>query len=387
MKFKRIFLIVLDSLGIGEATDAIDYGDEGANTLLHILEKTNIILPNLKELGLLNLVSKNNTLTNAYYARCNEKSMGKDTLTGHLEMMGIRIVNPFKTYTDTGFPVELIRTIESKIGRKVIGNYSAGGTDIINRLGEEHIKTGSIIIYTSVDSVLQIAAHESVIPIKELYRICHMVRDITSKGEWQVGRVIARPFNGKPGNFIRTTNRRDYALNPPSKTTLDHLKDGGFSVISIGKIANIFNNQGITKSIDISDNLDGINKVIDTINTRFKGLCYVNLNDFDSKYGHRRNVDGYANALLEFDNYLYEIISSLKDDDLLMITSDHGNDPTYKGGSHTRENLPLLVYANKFKKPKRLPELSTLGDIGATISDNFGVKQTELGTSFLEKLI
>ena len=383
--FKRIFLIVLDSVGVGEAEDAIKFDDVGSNTLGHTITSTNIKLPNLSKLGLLNLIGENNEVI-AYYTKGEEISNGKDTLTGHLEMMGIETKKPFKTFTENGFPKELIDELEKKSGRKVIGNYSASGTEIIKELGEEHINTGSIIVYTSADSVLQIAAHEEVVPLDELYKICEIARQITLKDEWKVGRVIARPFIGSNGNFTRTPNRHDYALDPVSRTCLDYLKEAEYDVISIGKISDIFNGCGITKSIKITDNLDGINKIVDTINSDFTGLCFANLNDFDSKYGHRRNIEGYAKAIKEFDDYLPQIKEKLNNDDLLIITADHGNDPSYKGTDHTRENIPVLVYSKSFTDPKHLKELDCFTDIGATIADNFNVKMPEVGKSFLSKL-
>lgn len=386
MKFKRIFLIVLDSLGIGGAPDAKDFDDEGANTLLHILQTTKIGLPNLRMMGLFNLVGKADIFANSYYLGMREASNGKDTLTGHLEMMGIETTTPFLKFTEHGFPDDLIAELERLSGRQVIGNRKASGTEIIDTLGVQHIKTGSLIVYTSTDSVMQIAAHESIVPVKELYRICEIARKLTMRDEWRVGRVIARPFNGKPHDFTRTANRRDYALDPSEKTTLDFLIKNKEEVITIGKISDIFNGWGISKKIPIEDNLDGIEKIIDVINSDFSGLCFANLNDFDSKYGHRRDAPGYANALKEFDNNLYRILDDLKDDDMLMITADHGNDPSYYGTDHTRENIPLLIYSKSFIEPKRLPDSPTFGDIGATISDNFGVSQTRLGKSLLEQL-
>lgn len=384
--YKRIFLIVLDSVGIGEAKDASNFGDIGANTLGHIIEKTNVELKNLNELGLNNLLKNKNEKVNAYHTVVNEISNGKDTLTGHLEMMGIETKIPFKTFTETGFPKELIEELESKTGRKVIGNCNASGTEIIERLGEEHMETGNIIVYTSADSVLQIAAHEEIIPIDELYKICEIARKITLKEEYKVGRIIARPFIGTPGNFVRTSNRHDYALDPSSKTVLDILKENGFDVISIGKIADIFNNNGITESIKTKDNMDGIDKLLEVMKKGFIGLCFTNLNDFDSKYGHRRNVEGYKDALLDFDNRLPEIINSLKDEDLLIITADHGNDPTFKGTDHTREKTPIFIYNKLLKEPKKIDELNTFADIGSTISSNFNVTLPNIGTSFLKDL-
>jgi len=385
--YKRIFLIVLDSVGIGNAKDANLFGDIGSNTLKHILEKTKIELKNLNKLGLNNLITGENIKSEAYHAVAEEISNGKDTLTGHLELMGIKTEIPFKTFTETGFPIELIKELEEKTNRKVIGNCNASGTEIIERLGKEHMDTGSIIVYTSADSVLQIAAHEEIVSLDELYRICEIAREITLKEEYRVGRVIARPFIGTPGNFTRTSNRHDYALDPSGKTVLDSLKENKYDVISIGKIADIFNNNGITESIKTKDNMDGVDKLLDVMQKNFNGLCFANLNDFDSKYGHRRNVEGYGNALLEFDNRLPEILSNLNKDDLLIITADHGNDPTFKGTDHTRENVPVIIYNKKLTSPNKIENLKTFADIGASIADNFNVELPNIGNSFIKKII
>lgn len=384
-KYKRIFLIVLDSVGIGGAIDEKEFGDINVNTLLHTLEVTNGKLPHLEKMGLMNLINNQDSESDSYYTRAICQSCGKDTLTGHLEMMGVLTTKPLKTFTETGFPKELIQELEEKTGRKVIGNISASGTEIIEKLGKEHMETGAIIVYTSADSVLQIAAHEDIVPLNELYKICEIARNITLKDEWKVGRIIARPFIGQPGNFTRTANRHDYALDPPSKTTLDVLKENNFDVLAIGKISDIFNNCGITKSVKTKDNLDGILKIEEALKEDFTGLCFANLNDFDSKYGHRRNPIGYMNALLEVDNNIDNIKNNLNDDDLLIITADHGNDPTYQGSDHTRENTPVLIYNKNFKNPTRLPNLKTFADLGATIADNFNLSSF-LGTSFLESL-
>jgi len=387
MKFKRIFLIVLDSLGVGEAIDAKKFNDEGSNTLGHILENTNIDFPNLEKMGMLNLVNKSSIeKTDSYYTKAHPKANGKDTLTGHLELMGIRTLIPFKTFTKDGFPKELIDELEKRSGRKIIGNCNASGTEIIERLGKEQMETGSLIVYTSADSVLQIAAHEEIIPLDELYKICEIARELTLKEEWKVGRIIARPYIGTPGNFTRTSNRHDYALDPVSNTVLDNLKNNKYDVISIGKIADIFNNCGITKSIKTKDNLDGILKIIDALKESFNGLCFANLNDFDSKYGHRRNIQGYAEAIKEFDDYLPKIKTALNNDDLLIITADHGNDPSFRGTDHTRENIPVLIYSKVFKDTKKIKELDCFSDVGATIADNFEVSLPEVGKSFLSKL-
>jgi len=385
-KYKRIFLIVLDSVGVGNAHDAYKFDDEGANTLLHTLEYNNGDLPHLARLGFLELIGKTSDVKiDAYYTKSSEISLGKDTLTGHLEMMGIETHIPFKTFTDNGFPHELILELENRTGRKVIGNVAASGTEIIEKLGEEHMKTGSIIVYTSADSVLQIAAHEEIIPLDELYHICTIARELTTKPEWKVGRVIARPFIGSPGNFTRTSNRHDYALNPPKKTILDNLKAGQFDVLAIGKISDIFNGCGITESKRTMDNTDGINEIKKLEQKDFTGLGFINLNDFDSKYGHRRNPVGYMEALKEFDDNIENIKELLHNDDLLIITADHGNDPTYKGTDHTREMVPVLIYNKEFLMPRRLSDLTTFASIGATIADNFNIEYS-MGESFLEDL-
>ena len=384
--FDRVFLIVLDSVGCGEAIDSEKFDDKGAFTLKHALEavKENNY-NNLIKFGVFNLVYNYNYPTISYYTKANEISNGKDTLTGHLEMMGIETKIPFKTFPN-GFPQELISEIERQSGRKVIGNCVASGTEIIKELGEQQIRTGSIIVYTSADSVLQIAAHENVVPVPELYKICEIARKLTLKEEWKVGRIIARPFIGEAGNFTRTSNRKDFALNPAGITVLDNLKKKKYDVISIGKIADIFNDCGITQKIHIEDNTDGIRQIVRQTHNSFKGLCFANLNDFDSKYGHRRDPIGYANALKEVDDALPHIIDHLTEKDLLIITADHGNDPTYKGTDHTREKTPVLIYSPKFKQVKRLDELKTFASIGATIADNFNVKKPVIGESFLDKL-
>lgn len=386
MKFKRVFLIVLDSLGVGAADDAINFNDEGSNTFGHILENNKNNYPNLEKMGLLNIVNNTDFKTDSYYTIAKPKANGKDTLTGHLELMGIRTLKPFKTFTDTGFPKALIDELEKKCGRKVIGNISASGTEIIEKLGKEQMETGSIIVYTSADSVLQIAAHEDIVPLDELYNICEIARELTLKDEWKVGRIIARPFIGTPGNFKRTSNRHDYALDPVSDTVLDKLKQNNYDVISIGKISDIFNGCGITKSIKTKDNFDGILKILNTINSEFNGLCFANLNDFDSKYGHRRDIDGYANAIKEFDLFLPKIKEYLKNDDLLIITADHGNDPSYKGTDHTRENIPVLIYSKKFNEVAKIEDLECFSDIGETILDIFGIESLNVGKSFKNKL-
>ncbi len=389
MKFKRIFLIVLDSLGVGEALDASNYGDTGANTLGHINEKCPLFIPNLTKLGFLNTINmSNNENTEGYYTIARPTNKGKDTLSGHYEIMGVRCTYTFPTFTETGFPEALIQMIEKYTGRKVIGNIAASGTEIIKELGERHMQTGELIIYTSSDSVLQIAAHENVIPLEELYKICEIVRKITATNDSiRVGRVIARPFIGdNKDNFTRTSNRKDFALDPPMKSVLEKLEEKKLSVISIGKIYDIFNGKGITKKITSSNNKDGVDKILDIMDKKFTGLCFANLNDFDTLYGHRRNVLGYAKAIEELDVEIPVLLNKLNNDDLLIITADHGNDPTYKGTDHTRENTPVIIYSRIFKEPKMLPIMNTFADIGATIAENFEVDPPMIGTSYLKEL-
>ena len=389
-RFKRIFLIVLDSVGIGEAPDAEQYGDKGADTLGHIGEKMDgIHLPNLEKLGLGNIREikgvKAAEKPLAYHTKMQEASKGKDTMTGHWEIMGLNISTPFQVFPD-GFPEELIARLEEETGRKVIGNKPASGTKIIEELGKEHKETGAIIVYTSADSVLQIAAHEEIIPLEELYEICKIARKLTLDEKYMVGRVIARPFVGKPGNFTRTANRRDYALKPFDRTVMDELKDGSFDVIALGKISDIFDGQGITSARKTVSNMDGVDKLLDSMDTDFTGLCFINLVDFDALYGHRRDPIGYGKALEEFDQRLPEILAKLKKDDLLIITADHGNDPVHHGTDHTREYVPLLAYSTQFSEGKPLPIRQTFADIGATVADNFQVKMPAYGESFLKDL-
>ena len=388
MKFKRVFLIVLDSLGVGEAVDAVNYGDVGANTLGHINSYVNgLFVPNLKKLGFMETLTMKDIESDAYYTYAKPVNMGKETLTGHYEIMGVRVAVPFKSFTKTGFPKELIEEIERKTNRKVIGNVAASGTEIIKELGEEQLKTGALIIYTSADSVLQVAAHEKVIPLDMLYKYCEIIRNITLKDEWLVGRIIARPFVGtNSSNFKRTENRHDFALNPPEPSVLDFLKEKDYNVISIGKIYDIYNGCCITKKITATNNKEGVDKLLDIMDKNFTGLCFANLNDFDTLYGHRRNPKGYAEAIESLDVAMPLILNNLRNDDLLIITADHGNDPTFKGTDHTRENTPVIVYSRLFKEPKKLQPLETFADIGATIADNFGVRLPNMGKSFLDKL-
>lgn len=389
MRFKRVFLIVCDSLGVGEAQDALNYGDIGANTLKHINDKHNIFIPNLKKLGFLDTINMNEDEdVEAYYTIARPNNKGKDTLNGHYEIVGLRNEVPFKTFTEHGFPDELIKEIETQTGRKVIGNCAASGTEIIKELGEEHIKTGALIIYTSADSVLQVAAHEAIIPIDLLYKYCEIIRKITTKDEWKVGRIIARPFTGNnKNNFKRTSNRRDFALKPSTKSILNKLCDKGLSVISIGKIYDIFDGEGITKKLTSHSNKETVDKILEVMNKNFTGLCFANLNDFDTLYGHRRDSLGYANAIEELDVEIPMMLNNLNNDDLLIITADHGNDPTYSGTDHTRENVPVIIYSRVFREPKNLPIMSTFADVGATIADNFEIDPPMIGESYLDKLI
>lgn len=393
-KYKRVFTIVIDSLGAGDAVDAATFGDAGTDTLGHIAESVgDLYIPNLQKLGIANMKPLKNIAPvedpKAYYTRLNEASNGKDTMTGHWEMMGLHITKPFLTFTEHGFPKELIEELEKRTGHKVIGNKSASGTVILDELGEEEIATGHMIVYTSADSVLQICGNEETFGLEELYRCCEIAREITMKDEWKVGRVIARPYVGKKkGEFKRTSNRHDYALKPFGRTALNVLKDAGYDVISVGKIYDIFDGEGITESNRSKSSVHGMEQTIEIAQRDFTGLCFVNLVDFDALWGHRRNVTGYAKELEHFDVKLGELLEVLKEDDLLIITADHGNDPTYTGTDHTREKVPFLAYSSSMKEPKKLKEASTFAIIGATITDNFGLSMPEgtIGSSILEEL-
>ena len=378
--YKRIFLVVIDSMGIGDDPDAGAFGDAGADTLGHIAEKCGtLLIPNLVSLGLANLkpmpAVQGAETPKGLYARLYEKSRGKDTMTGHWEMMGIVTTKPFVTFTDTGFPPELIAELEKVSGRKVIGNRAASGTAIIEELGEQEINEGKMIVYTSADSVLQICGNEDTFGLDELYRICEAARELTMKDEWKVGRVIARPYVGKhPGEFHRTSNRRDYTVSPPAPTVLDSLKEAGLAVISVGKIADIFNRCGITEEHHSTSSLHGMDQTMEiAARDDWTGLCFVNLVDFDALWGHRRNVQGYAQELVRFDVKLGELMKCLRDDDLLMITADHGNDPTWTGTDHTRETVPLLIWSPSLKNGGPLAAQDTFAVIGKYIADNFGV--------------
>ena len=393
-KCKRIFVIVIDSLGIGEMPDAERFGDAGTNTLGHISGSVDSFeIPNLQKLGMANLTPLKQVKPLkepiGYRGILREKSNGKDTMTGHWEMMGVETKKPFKTSTEHGFPKELIDELEKRTGHKVIGNKSASGTEIIEELGEEEIATGHMIVYTSADSVLQICGNEETFDLKELYRCCEIARELTMKEEWRVGRVIARPYIGKKkGEFERTSNRHDYALKPPVRTALNVLKDGGFDVISVGKIRDIFDGEGITEGHKSRSSVHGMEQTIELAETDFHGLCFVNLVDFDAKWGHRRNPKGYAKELEAFDQKLGTLMETLREDDLLIITADHGNDPTYTGTDHTREKVPFLAYSKSMEENGVLPEQETFAVIGATVLDNFGLSMPEgtIGTSLLADL-
>ncbi|MGK0552572.1 phosphopentomutase [Enterococcus faecalis] len=386
--FKRVHLIVLDSVGIGEAPDAEKFGDVGSDTLGHIAQKAGLKIPHLEQLGLGTIAPLAGVAAvethDGYATKLEEVSVGKDTMTGHWEIMGLNIKKPFRVFPN-GFPEELLKQIEDFSGRKIVCNQPYSGTEVINDYGEHQMKTGDLIVYTSADPVLQIAAHEDVIPLEELYRICQYVRDITKDEPYMIGRIIARPYVGEPGNFTRTSNRHDYALNPFGHTVLDSLKENGKDVIAVGKINDIFNGQGITKAIRTKSNMDGVDQLLKVMQEEFEGLSFTNLVDFDALYGHRRDVIGYAHAIEAFDLRLPEICEALAEDDLLMITADHGNDPTFRGTDHTREYVPLLVYSKKLTQQGKLPQ-GHYADISATIAENFAVPATENGTSFLNQL-
>lgn len=388
MKFKRIFILILDSLGVGEAIDANNYGDSGANTLKHIMENYDLFVPNLEKLGFLNTITlddKENV--DAYYTIAKPTNIGKDSLTGHYELFGIKNETPFKTFTEKAFPIELIDKIEEITKKRVIGNKVINGEQIINELGERHMNYGSLILYTSSDSTLQIAAHEDIIPVSKLHTYCEKIRKITATDEWRIARVIARPFSGKPGKFKFTNDRKDFALKPPKKSILNTLTENNYSVISIGKVSDIFDGEGITKSIKgAKNNIDTITKLTDIMTKNFTGVCITNLNDFDALFGHNRDVEGYGRAIEELDVEMSMILNKLNNDDLLIITADHGNDPTFQGNAHTRENVPVILFGRNFKTPSRLEPLQTMADIGATIAENFEIEKPEIGTSFLDKL-
>ena len=394
-KFQRVFVIVVDSMGIGEAPDAAAFDDVGSDTLGHIADHVGtFLIPNLVDLGLANLKPMTTVHASAapkgYFLPMTEKSAGKDTMTGHWEMMGLHTTKPFITFTETGFPKELIEALEKESGREVVGNCSASGTEIIEKYGEEEINNNKMIVYTSADSVLQIAGNEETFGLEELYHICAYARELTMKDEWKVGRIIARPYLGKKkGEFVRTSNRHDYALSPPEESVLDLLKENGYDVISVGKIEDIFNQCGITEGEHSKSSLHGMEQTIaHAKRDGWKGLCFTNLVDFDALWGHRRNPEGYAQEIVRFDVKLGELLRELRADDLVIITADHGNDPTFKGTDHTRELAPLLLYSPSFEGAGALPGTDSFGVIGATIAENFGLTMPShlIGTSVLSLL-
>lgn len=394
MRFKRVFVIVLDSLGIGPMADSARFDDVGADTLGHISETVeHLDIPNLQRLGLANLKAlkqvKPAEHPEGYFMAMNEASNGKDTMTGHWEMMGIRTDKPFITFTEHGFPKELIDELEKRCGRKIIGNKAASGTEILEELGEQEVNEGKLIVYTSADSVLQICGNEETMGLETLYHYCEIARELTMRDEWRVGRVIARPYVGKKrGEFKRTSNRHDYALKPTGPTALNALKDAGYDVISVGKINDIFVGEGITESNHSDSSVHGMQQTIDIAKRDFKGLCFTNLVDFDALWGHRRNPVGYGEEIEKFDKKLGELLPLLREDDLLILTADHGNDPTYKGTDHTREQVPFIAYSPSDTESGKLDTSDTFAVIGATIADNFGVRMPEgtIGTSILDQI-
>ena len=391
-KYKRMFVIVMDSLGVGQMTDAEKYNDIGADTFGHIGEAVGgLNCPVMQKLGVGNLHKIKGidpvVTPESYYTKMMELSVGKDTMTGHWEIMGLNIQSPFQTFTDTGFPQELMDELEKRTGHGWLGNKSASGTAILDELGEEHVKTGKMIVYTSADSVLQIACHEETFGLEELYRCCEIARDITMKDEWKVGRIIARPFVGdKAGSFKRTSNRHDYALKPYGKTVLDSLKEKGYDVISVGKINDIFDGEGVTEAYKSKSNEDGMNITINLADKDFTGLCFVNQVDFDALWGHRRNPEGYAKEIELFDRQLGELLEKLTEDDCVVLTADHGNDPVHHGTDHTREMVPLIITSKAHKGAGLLRPAETFANLGATVADNFDVEMPEYGTSYLSVL-
>lgn len=392
MKYKRIFTIVMDSVGCGEMPDAERYGDRGADTIGHIAKTVGgLTIPAMEKLGYGNLHPilgvEPQRDPQGYYTKMLEASVGKDTMTGHWEMMGLYIDKPFQTFTETGFPQELIDELEKRTGYKIVGNKSASGTEILDELGEHHMKTKELIVYTSADSVLQIAAHEEIFGLEELYRCCEIARELTMRDEWKVGRVIARPFVGEgKGHFTRTSNRHDLALKPFGRTVLNELKDQGFDVISVGKIKDIFDGEGVSEAYKSTSSHHGMEQTLELTQKDFTGLCFVNLVDFDAKWGHRRNPQGYAQELEDYDQLLQNFLSQLREDDLVIITADHGNDPCHTGTDHTREMVPLILYSPSHQGSGLLPLANTFANLGATVADNFKVTMPAYGTSYLKFL-
>ncbi|MFZ5965821.1 MAG: phosphopentomutase [Bacillota bacterium] len=386
----RVIIFVMDSVGIGSLPDSAQYDDVGVNTLGNISKACNgIKLPNLVQLGLGNIQGISGVdraeQPVGCYGKAGEISIGKDTTTGHWEIVGLHVKEPFNTYPN-GFPKDFMERFEAAIGRKTLGNIPASGTEIIEKLGKEHMDTGYPIVYTSADSVFQIAAHEEIISIDELYEICQTAREMLT-GDVQVARVIARPFIGEPGKFERTANRRDYSVDPYGPTILDHAKAKGYDVLAVGKIEDIFNGKGITEAVHTKDNMDGVDQTIAYLKRDAKGIIFSNLVDFDAKYGHRRNAEGYKTALEELDQRIPELLSHLKDDDMIIFTADHGNDPTYKGTDHTREYVPIVIYGKQIRQGIDLGIRKSFADIAATISDILDLPMPEHGESFKDLLL
>ena len=385
--FNRVVLIVLDSVGIGEMPDAAEYGDVGADTLGHALGSREVRIPNLREMGLGNITRlpvDPVEIPNGVFGKAATSSSGKDTTTGHWEMSGLITARPFPTYPK-GFPPRVVEPFERAIGRKVLGNKPASGTEIIKELGEEHVRTGRPIVYTSADSVFQIAAHEQIVPLEQLYQWCEIAREMLV-GEDEVGRVIARPFVGEPGNFRRTEARQDYAIDPPEDTLLDRVKSAGLAVTAVGKIGSIFCHRGTTEELKAGNNNASVDQTLRALATTGRGLIFTNLVDFDMLYGHRNDVEGYARALEEFDVRLPEIQQAMRDDDLLMISADHGCDPGDVSTDHTREYVPVLVWGRRARGGVDLGIRSSLADIGQTVAENFGL-ELQAGRSFLKEIL
>lgn len=390
MKFKRIFVVILDSIGVGEAADAANYGDTGSNTLKNIINNYELFIPNLEKLGFLSTLSmEDNPNSDAYYTIARPNNAGKDSLAGHYEIFGIKQEEQFKTFNEKAFPIELVEAIEQTTKQRVIGNKVISGEKIIEELGERHLDYGALILYTSADSTLHLAAHEDLVSVSKLHTYCKKVRKLTiDNPEWKIARVIARPFTGKVGKFRFTTDRKDYSIDPPENTIFDKLKAEKLSVISIGKITDLFNGRGITKIVNAKkNNIDTLNKLNDIMTKNFEGLCVANLSDFDSVFGHNRDIEGYGKSIEELDVEIPMLLNKLSSEDLLIMTADHGCDPSFPGNSHTRENVPVIIFGRNFKEPKKLDVLETMGDIAATIADNFELEAPEIGTSFLDKLI
>ncbi len=387
---KRVILFVLDSVGIGALPDSEKFGDIGVNTLGHIAESTdNFKIPNLMKMGIGNIDGvdyiKADENPIGAFGRSLEASNGKDTTTGHWEIAGLYIEQPFKTYPD-GFPDYIIDEFEAKIGKKILCNKPASGTVVLEELGEEHMRTGSPIVYTSADSVFQIAAHEDIIPLPELYNMCQIARDMLM-GEDQVARVIARPFIGEPGNFQRTSNRRDYSIKPYQKTVLDYAKEAGLKVKAVGKIVDIYDGEGITDDVHTKDNMDGVDQTLNYLKEDFKGILFTNLVDFDAKFGHRRDIPGYRRALEEVDARIPELMAAMKPTDMLIVLADHGNDPAYKGSDHTREYIPLLIYGEEIQAGVNIGTRKTFADVAATVSDVLNISATPYGESFKGEIL